>query len=226
MASDSLMLREEDSVITGLIRSELLKMLVSIQCQASNLELEEATRQLISQLDDLQLAFDMSKRNEHLPLEPVNISEVADFVLHKFSQQTKSAKIISSYKHKMPVLAHRSSLAKSLESMLYGVVDSSSIDSGQQVIELNTLRCETGVRLGVYSKSLILEAKDFRGFKKNNLASDRSISSLSPMGIANLFIANTLLNAMGVPFRTSINQKDRGIATVLPFSKQLELIAS
>lgn len=223
MTNNSLWGRDEDSVIAELIRSELLKLLVKMQCDASVHDLEEATRELISRLDDLQQAFDISKANELLPLEPVNIAEVADSVLHKISKSTTSAKIISSYKHKTPVLANREAIAKCLESMFYGVHDSSINVDSEQLIELNTLRCKSGVRLGVYSKDMSIEAKELRDFKKNNLYSSRSISSLSPFGVVNIFIANTLLNAMGLPLRTSINLRDRGIATILPLSNQLGL---
>jgi len=219
-------LHEVDGVLAEHIRASLLKLLVHTQGGATNSQVEEGLRFLIDQLDGFELAQSVAFKQESLILEPVNIAELSDQVLHKLSNYLigKSLKVKTSSIQKSPVLAHRSSLARSLESMIHVAIDT-PMSSRLGILELNTAKQNGGLRLGVYSESFIFKASDFRRIRENKLKSRRPSASLSASATAHLFIADSLLCAMGATFRTSIHGRKRGVATVLPFSSQLPLLS-
>lgn len=218
-------LHEVEGVLAEHIRASLLKLLVHAQGGATNVQVEDGLRFLIDQLDGFELAQNISTRQEALILEPVNIAELSDQVLHKLSGSLvgKSLKVKTSSLQKSPVLAHRSSLARSLESMIHVAVDTTG-GGKLGVLEINTIKQNGGLRLGVYSETFIFKASDFRRVRENRLKSRRPSASLSASATAHLYIADSLLGAMGATFRTSIHGRKRGVATVLPFSSQLPLL--
>ena len=225
MAWGTLGLHEVDAIIAQHVRASLLKLLVQTQGSATQQQVEMGLRYLIEQLDGLELAFDMSRKQQSLPLEPVNVAEVSDQVLHKLSTSVLlgNVNVLHAPRHKTPVLAHRASLARSLESMIYAVINTSTPNE-QITLDVNASRYGAGVKLGVYCESLAFGAKEFRKIKDNIVKTSRPTATLSPSTIAHLYVADTLLGAMGGTFRTSIRGRKKGIATVLPFSEQLQLL--
>lgn len=206
------------------IRAELLSLLIKIHYFETIEESEKALKQLIVQLDDIQFAFNIYKRQIRLDLEPVNILEVRDQTLHKIYKESsyKNIQLISKDKFIKPVLASRSSLSKSLESMIYSIIDCQVQDL--QRVEIEISRRAEAVHLGVYRDGFFLNASLLKQVRNNLQQSSRPASNMSPFSTTNLFIADTLLTAMGFNLKTSISNRRRGIATSLPLSNQLELI--
>lgn len=206
------------------VRSELISLLVKIHYYKSTLDTEVALRKLIIQLDDIKYAYDVYQKQEQIELEPVNISEIRDQILHKIYNDNSYKNIMFESKSKFnkPVLANRLSIAKSLESMVYSVVDENS--EIKKIINIEISRRSDRVNLGVYSDNFYIDAGLLRQFRSNLNKSTRPVSNFSPFLSTNLFIADTLLSAMGTSLNTSINNKKRGLSVNLSLSHQLELI--
>lgn len=206
------------------VRSELISLLVKIHYYKSTLDTEVALRKLIIQLDDIQYAYNVYRNQEQLDLEPVNISEVRDQILHKIYSDNSYKNIMFESKSKFnkPVLANRLSITKSLESMVYSVVDANT--EIKKLINIEISRRSDRVNLGVYSDNFYIDAGLLRQFRSNLNKTTRPVSNFSPFLSTNLFIADTLLSAMGTSLNTSINNKKRGLSVNLSLSHQLELI--
>lgn len=206
------------------VRSELISLLVKIHYYKSTLDTEVALRKLIIQLDDIQYAYNVYRNQEQLDLEPVNISEVIDQILHKIYSDNSYKNIMFESKSKFnkPVLANRLSITKSLESMVYSVVDANT--EIKKLINIEISRRSDRVNLGVYSDNFYIDAGLLRQFRSNLNKTTRPVSNFSPFLSTNLFIADTLLSAMGTSLNTSINNKKRGLSVNLSLSHQLELI--
>lgn len=216
---------EIDGVVTEHVRLSLLRLLVQAQQPQAPEGLERELRNLIEQIDGLQLAFDVSRRQIMLPLEPVNVSEVAESVIHKIRKNISSYGInINLNKiQKNPVLAHRAALARSLESMIHTALNSSDLISTKS-IDVSAIKSAEGVKLGVYSDSFSLNVKEYKVAKNKISNTSRPVASLNPGIAAHLYVADSLLVAMGAKFRTAIHNNRHGIATILPYSSQLKLL--
>lgn len=206
------------------VRAELLRLLVKIHYFTNTEQMEHELKKLILQVDDIQFAYNIYEKQEQLDLEPVNISEIKDQIFHKIykDKSYENIRLNCGSKFIKPVLAHRLSLTKSLESMIYSVIDVAPDNS--QSIDIEISRSPDGVKIGVYRDSFYIDANLLRRFRNNIQLSSRPSSALSPFTTANLFIADTLLDAMGFNLRTSISKKRRGLSTTLPLSSQLKLI--
>lgn len=206
------------------VRSELISLLVKIHFYTETNELEKELKKLVFQLDDIQFAFDIYKKQEQLDLEPVNISEIRDQVLHKIIKENnfKNIKLESRNRFTKPVLAHRVSITKSLESMVYSVINLNTDNS--QTVDLNIIKKPESISIGVFRDNFNINSTALRQFRRNLDKTSRPSSNLSPFSNTNLFIADTLLSAMGFKLRASVKNKKRGLSTTLPISKQLRLI--
>lgn len=202
-----------------------MRLLVKIHYFTNTEQMESELKKLILQIDDIQFAYNIYDKQEQLDLEPVNLSEIKDQIFHKIYKDSsyKNISLNCGSKFIKPILAHRLSLSKSIESMIYSVVDATPGNS--QSIDIEISRSSDGVKMGVYRDNFYIDANLLRQFRNNMHLSSRPSSTLSPFTAANLFIADTLLGAMGYKLRTSISNKRRGVSTTLPLSSQLKLIA-
>lgn len=226
MPNNILGLSDVDNVLIEHVRDSLLKIIIRVQGSSTNSEIEKSLKYLVEHLDGLQIAHDISQRQEQLPLEPVNIKEITEIAMQ--SLQTSNfygdVKLINSVNHKEPVLAHRKSLIRSLDSMLKAAIDFANYDGPVSMV-LSTKRLGDCLRVGVYSDAIAINASELRYFNQNVGVSRRPSANMSANTAAHLYVASTLSEAMGIKFRTAISSKSRGLAMVLPFSTQLQLVS-
>lgn len=214
-----------DAVVLENIRATLLRLFAQAQAKVDQVSLERGIGLVLEEIDAIQLALDLTKRQETLPLEPVNLAELTDQVLHKLYLAKVQDNIVfsNSTRYKAPVLAHKKFLHRSLESMAKAVVDFNP-SGGLINLDFAASKYENGVKLGVFSEKSIFTAKNLSEIKNNIGKTTRPSSIVGPNTVAHLYIADSLLGAMGLTLRTSIKSQNRGLATVLPMSSQLRLI--
>ena len=214
-----------DGVATEHIRLSLLKLLVQIQGTDDRSILEANVRSMIDQIDSLRLAFDLSRKQIMLPLEPVNVAELATSVVYKISKKNGIALSNISFGalHKSPVLAHKTTLARSLEAMLYAAANSSIYGIKNQ-LSISAVKYKEGIKLGVYAEGAGLDNALNSSHKISSGKYSTERSTLKPSVAAHLYVADVLLGAMGAEFRLAKHKNNIGVATVLPFSSQLQLV--
>lgn len=226
MSNNTLGLNEVDNVLIEHVRASLLKIIVRVQGSSSSAEIEKSLKYLVEHLDGLQIAYDISNRQEYLPLEPVNIKEITESTMQSLSAYdfARGIKLINQITHKEPVLAHRNSLIRSLDSMLRAALDFANYDGPVSMV-LSTKKIGDCLRVGVFSDAIEINASELKSFNQNVGTSRRPSANMSANTAAHLYVASTLSEAMGIKFRTAIHSKNRGLAMVLPFSTQLQLIS-
>ena len=208
------------------LRSQLLQVHLLSQQESAVQDINSLTSGIINLLDNMQIAIDLDARQYKLELEPINLLALAEDTAHELysSASMHGIELKVSTNRRQPVLANFDYLKRAYESMVSSIIDLSK-NAEQTTITLRADEQDGATRLGAYSSVIDFSAEDFRSLKKLFGRTARPMARVSTTPVAQLYVADRLRNSRGARLRTSIAQRERGIATVLPVSRQLLLVA-
>ena len=161
-----------------------------------------------------------------LLLEPVSLSALLSEVAHELQYVAKNyhteieLHIAGKYP---PIMADRAALKAAVMSLGYGLVTNYVTGDKRGLVQLAAHRTPHGMVAGVYSDKPLSEDDLRRGRLLQGKAS-QPIKGLAPASGAGIFVADSLLQAMGASLRSSKFQKRYGLGATFTTSGQLQLI--
>lgn len=218
--------------------AEQLRLLLLQVARASELALVEPPT--VEQLQAMQrssqiglqlvehylLGLEYYEKQIELTLEPVSLSSLLHEVTHELS------KVAASYNTELelyvggkypPVLADRAALKAALASLGYGIIVGGSEHGVRNQVQLAVHRTPRGIVAGVYGDMGIPAEALERGRKLYGKA-QQPITGMAPASGAGIFVADTLLSAMGSGLRNSRFQKRLGLGATLQVSGQMQFV--
>ena len=213
-----------DSIVEQL-RSPLLTIQLMLEAgQAEDLGI--ITRSSIQLLDDINYVRELSRNRPTFDLSPINVAVLSDDIAHALSPlaKTRNINIHTKVACSRPVLAHRHTLLRAYENLVRGILNATN-DSEESTVILTTSKQNHMVRLGAFSSTANIVAKDLNQMRKIFGLSRRPLSSLSTSSATELYIADKLLSFLGLQMRTAISSRQHGFAATLNPSNQLSLLS-
>lgn len=212
-----------DSVVEQL-RSPLLT--IQLMLEAGQTEsVDVITRSSIQLLDDINYVRELIKTRPTLDLSPTNISVLSDDIAHALSPlaKTRNINIHTRVSCNRPVLAHRYTLLRAFENLVRGILNVTK-SSDESTVTLMVSKQDQMVRMGAFSSTASIAAKDLNQMRKIFGLSRRPLSQQSTSSETELYIADTLLSLLGHQMRTAISSRQRGFCANLNSSSQLSLL--
>lgn len=218
---------EQLKVPLGIIsrRAELAKMADEYSAQDAADILVQADIGL-ALVDSYLLGIDLWQNQAELPLEAVSISYVmADTAqeLYRYAKQMEVSLEISIEGRYGPVMANPRGLKAAMLSLGCALVENVQSDRAKPRLILSVHRTENGIAAGMYGASGQLNPSQWRASQELQGSAPQPIQAVHGSG-AGLFVADSILQAMGSRLETGRRGKQNGLkATFLP-SQQLALI--
>lgn len=185
--------------------------------------IKDITSSTLRLLDDLQYIREVKQLQ--LEFSPINLSAMCDDIAHHLTPFAKllNVEIEKRSVSTRPVLSHYNTLERAYENMTRAVLALSAVGQNRTVA-LSTSALGGSVRLGVYSSEVGVAASDLARMRQLFGNTRRPLAGSAASPLTELFIADTLLAALGGRMRTAISLHRRGFATVLVPSSQLCLV--
>lgn len=206
------------------LRSPLMQIHLLSQNGEIKSDINLLTLSLIDLLDNMQIASSINRQQLEMPMEPINLLVIAEDTAHKLAASAAMHDINLQIRsaRRQPVLANRDFLRRAYESMTSSIIDLSKNNEGT-TITLRADEIDGATRFGVYASGVDFAAQDLRTLRKLFGHTARPMARVTTSPAAQLYIADRLLRSMGARLRTSIASHERGLATVLPLSRQLSM---
>lgn len=185
----------------------------------SGLQLIEAYK-LVLQAED----------NLNQPFEPVAIGAVLQDVAQQLTDYAKryDTNLQVDVQGRMtPVLAHQPSLFAALEVLGYSLIRAQSAQPGRKkkLLVLGAHRgSESLISAGVFGNVNGISDKALRGARALAGKARQPLPGLPAGAASGVLVADMLCSAMWQPLRSAAHNGLHGLATVVPVSKQMQLI--
>ena len=182
-------------------------------------------------LDNYSLGVQLSLQPQQLEMETVSVASV----LYDSGQQLTD--LAKSYGVELelniagkfgPVTAHRQGLQAALVSLGAALIEALPAlqNSGkrQLSLQLATHRSRYGIVAGLYSQTELLSREALQRGRQLQRHSRQPLVNLTYTSGAGIFVADTILRAMGLQLTASRHHRLYGLAAVLPPNNQLQLV--
>ena len=164
-----------------------------------------------------------------LLFEPINTGSVLYDVAHtlsSFAKQNDYELHIDLRGKSVPVMAHRASLRSMLTLLGASLIEASAAEEAtQRFIVLGTHRSAKGTVVGAFSNQVTLSQKALLLTRQLHGRAAQVVPALGQAGGAGLAIADRLSEQLSAPLRTYRHGTLSGIGSLLPPSRQLQLLA-
>lgn len=179
-------------------------------------------------LDSYALGVRLALEQDNLAREPVSVSSV----LYDTGQQLDA--LAKSYGVALqlnvagrfePVVAHRQGLQAALVALGAALIEAlPAQETSQLSLQLATHRSRYGIVAGLYADTRQLATDVLRRGRALQRRSRQPLVAVSHSSGAGIFIADAILEAMGLSLKTSRHQRLYGLGTVLQPNHQLRLV--
>ncbi len=198
----------------------------------ADLRLLQATADTALRLvDNYSLGVRLSLEPRQLELETVSVASVLYDSGQQLSQLAKSygVELEMNIAGKFgPVTAHRQGLQAALVSLGAALIEAlPALDNpGKQQLSLQlaTHRSRYGIVAGLYSRTELLGREALSRGRQLQRRSRQPLVDLTYTSGAGVFVADTILKAMGLQLTASRHHRLYGLAAVLPPNNQLQLV--
>jgi len=168
--------------------------------------------------------------NSKLPAEPLAVGAVLEEIAHRLTPYAKqyNTAIEVSVQHKLtPVLAHQPSLISALEVLSSSIIRAQAAQSEQKKYQLvlGAHRSPDNViAAGVFSSVHGLSDRTLRAARGLVGKARQPLPAVPAGAAAGVLVADMLCTAMWQPQRAAAHHSLPGLVTILPVSKQLQII--
>jgi hypothetical protein len=179
-------------------------------------------------LDNYVLGVSLAMRPERLNLESVSVSSI----LYDTGQQLDA--LAKSYGVNLelgitgrfaPVRAHRQGLQAALVSLGAALIEGlPAQDNSRFKLTMATHRSRYGIVAGLYADTRQLSKDALSRGRRLQATSRQPLLNLSHTSGAGVFVADTILNSMGLHLIASRHHRLYGLGTVLQSNRQLHLV--
>lgn len=190
------------------------------------LAMQRASQFGLQLVDHYLLGLKYHDKQIELLLEPVSLSALLHEVAHELTDVAHNYRseielhIAGKYP---PVMADRAALKAALMSLGYGLVTNQASTNKRGYVQLAAHRTPHGMVAGIYSDTAI-SSEDLQRGRILQGHAGQPISAMLPSSGAGIFVADSLLQAMGTTLRGSKFQKRYGLGATFAVSGQLQLI--
>jgi hypothetical protein len=171
-----------------------------------------------------------AEHNNKLPAEPLAVGAVLEEIAHRLTPYAKqyNTSIEVSVQHKLtPVLAHQPSLSSALEVLSSSIIRAQAAQSEQKkyLLVLGAHRSpDNVVAAGVFSSVHGLSDRTLRAARSLVGKARQPLPAVPAGAAAGVLVADMLCAAMWQPLRAAAHHSLPGLVTILPISKQLQII--
>lgn len=182
-------------------------------------------------IDNYSLGIRLSLEPQQLAPETVSVASV----LYDTGQQLNS--LAKSYGVQLelniagkfgPVTAHRQGLQAALVSLGAALIEAfpalQTVGQPQLSLHLATHRSRYGIVAGLYAQTEQLSREALSRGRQLQRRSRQPLVNLTHTSGAGIFVADTILKAMGLQLTASRHHRLYGLAAVLPPNNQLQLV--
>jgi len=186
----------------------------------------EAALQLV---DSYLLGLQLMREQTQLELEPVSVSSTIMDIAHaltRFAAQYGVDIQVEVAGRYQPVMAHARGLRAALLSLGYGLVEAQATHEDKRLRKLRLAmhRTPQGIVAGMYGAYDGLCAAQWRTALNLCGRASQPFTTLSSGSSAGLFVADTILRSMDSRLHVGHHARQRGLATMLHPSRQLQLV--
>ena len=171
-----------------------------------------------------------AEQNAKLPAEPLAVGAVLEEIAHRLTPYAKqyNTSIEVSVQHKLtPVLAHQPSLSSALEVLSSSIIRAQAAQTEQTKyhLVLGAHRSPDNViAAGVFSSVHGLSDRTLRAARSLVGKARQPLPAVPAGAAAGVLVADMLCAAMWQPLRAAAHHSLPGLVTILPVSKQLQII--
>jgi len=180
-------------------------------------------------VDSYLLGLELMSKQASLELEPVSVSSTlvdAAHDLEQFARQYRVELEVSIGGKFGPVMCHPNGLRAALLSLGFALVEAQASQDmqGPRRVVLATHRTPLGIVAGVYGRYEALNSERWRAALGLVGTARQPLTNLMPGSGAGLFVADTIMRSMNAQLRVGRYQQQRGLATTLKPSSQLQFV--
>ena len=206
-------------------RAELMSLGHDVDPATLQATAEAALRLTDSYLLGVRLAQD---GQQSLALEPVSVSSVLYDTAHQLSGLAKfygvNLELSINGKHG-PVLTSREALQAALTSLGMALIEAlPALDAKQLTLQLGAHRSRYGIVAGIYSDTQIVSPRSLRLGHELQGSSRQPLVAGSHASGAGVFLADAILQGMGLGLTTTRHHRWYGLGAVLQPNRQLSLV--
>ena len=171
-----------------------------------------------------------TENNHKLPMEPMAVGALLEQIAHKltpYAKQYNTVIEVSAQPRLAPVLVHQPSLNSALEILASSIIRAQAAQSEKKEygLVLGAHRSPDNViAAGVFSSVHGLSDRTLRAARSLVGKARQPLPAVPAGAAAGVLVADMLCSAMWQPLRAAAHHNLPGLATMLPASKQLNLI--
>lgn len=171
-----------------------------------------------------------AEENMDQPFEPVAIGAVLQDVAHQLNEYAKryDTTLQVDVRGRMtPVLAHQPSLFAALEVLGYSLIRAQSAQAGRKkrLLVLGAHRdMDNYISTGVFGNVMGISDKALRSARELAGKAHQPMPNLPAGAASGVLVADMLCTMMWQPLRSAAHNGLHGLATIVPVSKQMQLI--
>lgn len=177
-------------------------------------------------VDSYLLGIDLWQNQSELPLEAVSVSyAMADTAqeLYRYAKQMQVSLEISVEGRYGPVMANPKGIKAAMLSLGCALVESANSNNSKSHLTLAVHRAGGGIVAGMYGATGQLSPAQWRAGQELQGSAAQPIHTLHGSG-AGLFVADSILQAMGSQLEVGRHGKQNGLRATFTPSQQLALI--
>ncbi len=178
-------------------------------------------------VDSYMLGLELLRDQSTLDLGPVSISSALTETAHALEPFAKQYGVIIELEiggKYGPVMGNYEGLKAALMSLGYELIEAQAAHTRSTHLTLAATKGSQGIVAGMYSAYENLQAEHWRRAVELCGRAQQPFTTLTAGSGAGIFVADTILQAMDTRLRVGHYHKQRGLATVLRQSPQLQLV--
>jgi K+-sensing histidine kinase KdpD len=207
-------------------RIELAQLLEHIE-PAGLVAIHSQAVAALNLVDSYMLGLALLRDQGVLALEPVSVSSVLTETAHDLEGFAKQYGVVIELEvagKYGPIMGHRVGLKSALLSLGYELIETQAAHTNSARLTLAASRNANGIVAGIYSDYEDLQADHWRRALELCGRAHQPFTALTAGSGAGIFVADAILQAMATRLRVGRYHKQRGLATILQPSQQLQLV--
>lgn len=226
--------KNDNSKILNSLASELKRPLILIAREAELNKvradknhfqsIQETAEKTLKLIDSYLLMAQSEYGQQLLPVESFGIGSVIYSVAEEIRPIAKKANVdVVLNVSDAPVMANREGLKATIWCLTDMVLAQTSSEQNSGVIEINTRKSTSGVKISVLSKSMKVKNSELQKAQRNLGKTHMALSSSSSESGVRLAIASLLGESLGTRLQAVRSNHTQGIGFNLDLSSQLQL---
>jgi hypothetical protein len=179
-------------------------------------------------IDSYALGVRLATGRENFDLEPVSVSSVLYDTGQQLDGLAKSYGValeLNVAGRFAPVIAHRQGLQAALTALGAALIEALPAQEHSPLsLQLATHRSRYGIVAGLYADTRQLAGDVLKRGRQLQRHSRQPLVAVSHSSGAGIFVADSILSAMGLELKTSRHHRLYGLGTVLKSNNQLQLV--